>query len=154
MSKHLPQWLLISRKWTLIDAPRQEFNTTALVVNVDQAQTEIVALNAAPLVAEPVTAVEATVPETVAEPTQAVAAVEVTQLLQKKQLHLREVQAQPTAPAKRASNDPRQRRRQQREAQAQQAAAPKLTPSQAPTLAQYSIGSLIRHVYGSDVRPD
>ncbi len=43
-----------------------------------------------------------------------------------------------------------ERRRQQREAQAQQAAAPKLTPSQVPTLAQYSIGSLIRHVYGED----
>ncbi len=65
-----------------------------------------------------------------------------------------EVQAQPTEPGRRASNDPRQRRRQQREAQAEQAAAPKLTPSQVPTLAQYSIGSLIRHVYGEVFSPD
>ncbi len=137
-------------KVDLIDAPRQEFNTTALVVNVDQAQTEIVALNAAPLAAEPVTAVEATVPETVAERTQAVATVEAAPVVAEETAAPAEVQAQPTAPAKRASNDPRQRRRQQREAQAQQVTAPKLTPSQVPTLAQYSIGSLIRHVYGED----
>ena len=42
------------------------------------------------------------------------------------------------------------RRRQQREAQAKQAQAPKLNPSQVPTLAQYTVGSLIRHVYGED----
>ena len=137
-------------KVDLIDAPRQEFNTTALVVNVDQAQTEIVALNAAPVAAEPVTAVEATVLETVTEPTQAVAVVEAAAVVAEETAAPEEVQAQPTEPARRASNDPRQRRRQQREAQAQQAAAPKLTPSQVPTLAQYSIGSLIRHVYGED----
>ena len=137
-------------KVDLIDAPRQEFNTTALVVNIDQAQTEIVALNAAPVAAVPVTAVEATVLETVTEPTQAVAAVEATPVIAEETATPAEVQAQPTAPAKRASNDPRQHRRQQRETQAQQAAAPKLKPSQVPTLAQYSIGSLIRHVYGED----
>ena len=137
-------------KVELIEAPRPEFNTTALVVNVDQAQTEIVALNAAPVAAEPVTAVETTVLETVAEPTQAVAVVEAAPVVVEKTAAPAEVQAQPTEPARRASNDPRQRRRQQREAQAQQAAAPKLTPSQVPTLAQYSIGSLIRHVYGED----
>ena len=137
-------------KVDLIDAPRQEFNTTALVVNIDQAQTEIVALNAAPVAAVPVTAVEATVLETVAEPTQAVAAVEATPVIAEETATPAEVQAQPTAPAKRASNDPRQHRRQQRQTQAQQAAAPKLKPSQVPTLAQYSIGSLIRHVYGED----
>lgn len=137
-------------KVDLIDAPRQEFNTTALVVNIDQAQTEIVALNAAPVAAEPVTAVEAIVLEKVAEPIQAVAVVEAAPVVAEKTAAPAEVQAQPTVPARRASNDPRQRRRQQREAQAQQAAAPKLTPSQVPTLAQYSIGSLIRHVYGED----
>lgn len=137
-------------KVELIEAPRQEFNTTALVVNVDQAQTEIVALNAAPVAAVPVTAVEATVLETVTEPTQAVAAVEATPVIAEETATPAEVQAQPTAPAKRASNDPRQHRRQQRATQAQQAATPKLKPSQVPTLAQYSIGSLIRHVYGED----
>ena len=42
------------------------------------------------------------------------------------------------------------RRRQKREAQVKQAQAPKLNPSQVPTLGQYSVGSLIRHVYGED----
>jgi len=50
---------------------------------------------------------------------------------------------------KRASNDPRQRRRQQRD-QNRQAQAPKLSPSQVPTLGQYTVSSLIRHVYGED----
>ncbi|MCO8047737.1 Rne/Rng family ribonuclease [Acinetobacter towneri] len=137
-------------KVDLIDAPRHELSTTAMVVNVDQAQTEIVALNAAPVAAEPVTVVEATVLETVTEPTQAVAVVEAAAVVAEETAAPAEAQAQPTAPAKRASNDPRQRRRQQREGQAQQVTAPKLTPSQVPTLAQYNIGSLIRHVYGED----
>lgn len=50
----------------------------------------------------------------------------------------------------RASNDPRQRRRDRRAAQGQQAKTQQLTPSQVPTLGQYTIGSLIRHVYGED----
>ena len=51
---------------------------------------------------------------------------------------------------KRASNDPRMQRRQKREAQAKPAQAPKLSPSQVPTLKQYTVSSLIRHVYGED----
>ncbi|MFE8306174.1 ribonuclease E/G, partial [Acinetobacter baumannii] len=51
-------------------------------------------------------------------------------------------------PVQRASNDPRQKRRQQREAAQAKAATPKIRPSQVPTLNQYSVGSLIRHVYG------
>ncbi|MEB6565571.1 Rne/Rng family ribonuclease [Acinetobacter towneri] len=131
-------------KVDLIDAPRHELSTTAMVVNVDQAQTEIVALNAAPAT-EP-TVAAAPVVEAVAEQVEAPAATAVVEAA----APLAEAQPQPSAPAKRASNDPRQRRRQQREAQAQQAAAPKLTPSQVPTLGQYNIGSLIRHVYGED----
>ncbi|WP_419225055.1 Rne/Rng family ribonuclease [Acinetobacter sp. A2] len=131
-------------KVDLIDAPRHELSTTAMVVNVDQAQTEIVALNAAPAT-EP-TVAAAPVAEAVAEQVEAPAATAVVEAA----APVAEAQPQPSAPAKRASNDPRQRRRQQREAQAQQAAAPKLTPSQVPTLGQYNIGSLIRHVYGED----
>ncbi|MDM1485617.1 Rne/Rng family ribonuclease [Acinetobacter towneri] len=131
-------------KVDLIDAPRHELSTTAMVVNVDQAQTEIVALNAAPAT-EP-TVAAAPVVEAVAEQVEAPAATAVVEAA----APVAEAQPQPSAPAKRASNDPRQRRRQQREAQAQQAAAPKLTPSQVPTLGQYNIGSLIRHVYGED----
>ncbi len=44
----------------------------------------------------------------------------------------------------RASNDPRQRRREQRAARAQQAQAPKIAPSQVPTLGQYTVSSLIK----------
>ncbi len=131
-------------KVDLIDAPRHELSTTAMVVNVDQAQTEIVALNAAPAT-EP-TVAAAPVVEAAAEQVEAPAATAVVEAA----APVAEAQPQPSAPAKRASNDPRQRRRQQREAQAQQAAAPKLTPSQVPTLGQYNIGSLIRHVYGED----
>lgn len=131
-------------KVDLIDAPRHELSTTAMVVNVDQAQTEIVALNAAPAT-EP-TVAAAPVVEAVAEQVEAPAATAVVEAA----APVAEAQPQPSAPAKRASNDPRQRRRQQREVQAQQAAAPKLTPSQVPTLGQYNIGSLIRHVYGED----
>lgn len=42
------------------------------------------------------------------------------------------------------------RRREQRNAKRAKAAAPSIAPSQIPTLAQYTIGSLIRHVYGED----
>ncbi|KAA5597252.1 ribonuclease E/G, partial [Pseudomonas aeruginosa] len=64
-------------------------------------------------------------------------------------------EAQPSQEAaqpqiKRASNDPRMRRRQQREAKHAKAATPSIAPSQIPTLAQHTIGSLIRHVYGED----
>ncbi len=51
---------------------------------------------------------------------------------------------------KRADNDPRMRRRQQRGQHQAKVQAPKITPSQVPTLGQYTISSLIRHVYGED----
>ncbi|MHA3892648.1 Rne/Rng family ribonuclease [Acinetobacter sp. GXMZU3951] len=138
-------------KVDVIDAPRQDIMPTALVVNIDQAQSEIVAINntapvvavaAEPVVAEPVEAVQAT---PVAAQTEAKAEVqpEATTPATKEE-------HKPRSEVKRASNDPRMRRRQQREAQAKQAQAPKLNPSQVPTLAQYTVGSLIRHVYGED----
>jgi ribonuclease E len=61
-----------------------------------------------------------------------------------------QAEQKPRESVKRASNDPRQRRRQQRAAHTQQTEIPKLTPSQVPTLGQYTISSLIRHVYGED----
>ena len=136
-------------KVDVIDAPRPETLTTALVVNVDNAKSEILALNTpaavaptpaavTPVVATP--AVEAPVEKPAAKvaveaptaPAQAVSAKE------------------PQQPVQRANNDPRQRRRQQRETVKVKVEAPKLNPSQIPTLAQYSVGSLIRHVYGED----
>ncbi|MEN3979358.1 Rne/Rng family ribonuclease [Acinetobacter sp. CWB-B33] len=125
-----------------VDAPRQDIMPTALVVNVDQAQSEIIALAsetqpaAAPAKAEkPAKARAATAQEAkapAAEPAP------------------KQEEQKPQESVKRASNDPRQRRRQQREGQVRQAAAPKIAPSQVPTLSQYTVGSLISHVYGAD----
>ncbi|PJG44715.1 ribonuclease E [Acinetobacter tandoii] len=139
-------------KVELIDAPRQDMLPTALVVNVDQAQSEIVAINntapvaaveaAAPVAAEHVEAVK-TAPVAVEAESKAEAQPEATPSVEKEE-------QKPRSEVKRASNDPRMRRRQQREAHAKQAQAPKLNPSQVPTLAQYTVGSLIRHVYGED----
>lgn len=141
-------------KVEVIDAPRQDIMPTALVVNVDQAQSEIIAIN------KPATvkAVEAVAVPAVTETPEVVEAVPTTVVTEAKV----EVQAEAPAPqveveaqkprsdGKRASNDPRMRRRQQRDAQAKRVQAPKLNPSQVPTLAQYTVGSLIRHVYGED----
>lgn len=134
-------------KVEVIDIPRQEVLPTALLVNVDEAKTEIVALNSAPAVVEapitqaaPVT-VEAQVP-VIEKPV--VAQEEKPAAAETHEPH------KPRPAEKRASNDPRMRRRQKREAQARQAQAPKLSPSQVPTLGQYTVISLIRHVYGED----
>ena len=124
---------------------------TALVVNVDQAKSEIVALTPAPVKAvEPIAA----------QPEPVVVATEVQPAVNEQTVALQEekpvVSAEKPAPSKvrpadkRASNDPRMQRRQKREAQAKPAQAPKLSPSQVPTLKQYTVSSLIRHVYGED----
>ena len=124
---------------------------TALVVNVDQAKSEIVALTPAPVKAvEPIAA----------QPEPVVVATEVQPAINEQTVALQEekpvVTAEKPAPSKvrpadkRASNDPRMQRRQKREAQAKPAQAPKLSPSQVPTLKQYTVSSLIRHVYGED----
>ena len=124
---------------------------TALVVNVDQAKSEIVALTPAPVKAvEPIAA----------QPEPVVVATEVQPAVNEQTVALQEekpvVAAEKPAPSKvrpadkRASNDPRMQRRQKREAQAKPAQAPKLSPSQVPTLKQYTVSSLIRHVYGED----
>ncbi|MFH7765644.1 Rne/Rng family ribonuclease [Acinetobacter sp. BSP-28] len=134
-------------KVEVIDTPRQEVLPTALVVNVDQAKSEIVALNSAPAVVE--------APITPAAP---VAAAAQAPVIEKPVVAKEEKPAatethepqKPRSAEKRASNDPRMRRRQKREAQAKQVQAPKLSPSQVPTLGQYTVISLIRHVYGED----
>jgi len=129
----------------LVDAPRPDVMPTAMVVNIDQAKSEIVALNDNATVATP--AVEVTAPADA--PVEAAAAenvVEATLTAPVEEI----VATEATSEKTRASNDPRQRRRQQRAAQSQQPAAQQLTPSQVPTLGQFTIGSLIRHVYGED----
>lgn len=134
-------------KVELIEAPRQEMITTAHVVNVDQAQSEIVALTPPA--------------HTETKPQQAAVAkaeveVKAEKVVQEKATEVvvapaeQQAEQKPRESVKRASNDPRQRRRQQRAAHTQQTETPKLTPSQVPTLGQYTISSLIRHVYGED----
>ena len=128
-------------KVELVNAPQQDVMATALVVNVDQAQSEIVALNPAPV-------------EQVQQPTPA-PVVEAAVVVEQPVVAVEAEKSEPQHKANekkpsRASNDPRQRRREQRAARAQQAQAPKIAPSQIPELAQYNVGSLIRHVYGED----
>ncbi|QER40673.1 Rne/Rng family ribonuclease [Acinetobacter suaedae] len=127
-------------KVDVIDTPRAEPMSTALIVNIDQGQSEIVALNqqqapAKKVEATPVVEQKETTPvaETEAVVAEEAPAIEAAQ-----------------APVKRASNDPRSRRRQRGAQTAQKAAVPKIAPSQIPTLGQYTLGSLIRHVYGED----
>ncbi len=132
-------------KVDVIDAPKHDVMNTALIINVDQGQSEIVALTPERQVEH----VESAPAEVAPEPTPAPAVEEKAVVAEAKN------EAQPTEQAaqpqiQRASNDPRMRRRQQREAKQAKAAVPSIAPSQIPTLAQYTIGSLIRHVYGED----
>ncbi|WP_182003101.1 Rne/Rng family ribonuclease [Acinetobacter lactucae] len=133
-------------KVDLIDAPQHEVMNTALVINVDQAQSEIIALTPEqPLErTEKVPVVEAT-QESAPAP---VAAVEETVTAEAEAPQPKAEKTQPQI--QRASNDPRMRRREQRNAKRAKAVTPSIAPSQIPTLAQYTIGSLIRHVYGED----
>ncbi|MEO9302632.1 Rne/Rng family ribonuclease [Acinetobacter pittii] len=133
-------------KVDLIDAPQHEVMNTALVINVDQAQSEIIALTGE----QPVQRTEkAPVVEATQEPAPApVVAVEETVTAEAEAPQPKAEKTQPQV--QRASNDPRMRRREQRNAKRAKAAAPSIAPSQIPTLAQYTIGSLIRHVYGED----
>ncbi len=135
-------------KVDVIDAPRHEAMTTALVVNIDQAQSEIVALNKAvqPAPVQQKQAESVVMPVAIQAPVEKAEKVQVAPAVHAPV----EKQVESQQPVKRASNDPRQNRRQQREAAKAKVTAPKLTPSQVPTLSQYTVGSLIRHVYGED----
>lgn len=132
-------------KVDVIDAPKHDVMNTALIINVDQGQSEIVALTPE----RQVERVESAPAEVAPESTPAPVTEEKAVVAEAKN------EAQPTEQAaqpqiQRASNDPRMRRRQQREAKQAKAAVPSIAPSQIPTLAQHTIGSLIRHVYGED----
>lgn len=133
-------------KVDLIDAPQHEVMNTALVINVDQAQSEIIALT-------PEQPVERNEKAPVVEATQepAPAPVVVVDETVTAEAEAPQPKAEKTQPQiQRASNDPRMHRREQRNAKRAKATAPSIAPSQIPTLAQYTIGSLIRHVYGED----
>ena len=124
-------------KVDMVDAPRHEETPTALVVNVDQATRDIVALNDAPQAqpkqkeAKPVTKTE--------EP-------------KAKKVVAEKVRSEPEQPKEatkpqRASNDPRSRRRAQKSAQP---VVPTVVATQNPALAGHTLRSLIQHVYGED----
>lgn len=135
-------------KVDLIDAPKHEVMNTALVINVDQAQSEIIALTPE----QPVERTEtAPVVEVAQEPAPApVAVVEEAVPAKAEETTTPPADSKAQPQIQRASNDPRMRRREQRNAKRAKAAVPSIAPSQIPTLAQYTIGSLIRHVYGED----
>ncbi|EEY76457.1 putative rne RNase E (first module) [Acinetobacter calcoaceticus RUH2202] len=135
-------------KVDLIDAPKHEVMNTALVINVDQAQSEIIALTPE----QPVKRTEtAPVVEVVQESAPApVAVVEEAVTAEAEETTPPPAHNKNQPQIQRASNDPRMRRREQRNAKRAKAAVPSIAPSQIPTLAQYTIGSLIRHVYGED----
>ncbi|MFW1753415.1 Rne/Rng family ribonuclease [Acinetobacter wanghuae] len=129
----------------LVDVPRQDVLKTAMIVDIDQANSEIVALNTAPATVAPEVKAAAPAPVIAPEvkPEVAVAT------------HVKAATpVEPTVAKEdkvvRASNDPRQRRRERRAAQASQPQVVQVPPSQVPTLAQYTVGSLIRQVYGED----
>ncbi|MCH7395602.1 Rne/Rng family ribonuclease [Acinetobacter dispersus] len=130
-------------KVDVVDAPRSAPMNTALIVNIDQGQSEIVALNS-----QQAPALTPKVEAAVVEKAETAPVVQAEKVVVAEQAPETEA-AQ--APVKRAANDPRSRRRQ-RGAQAAQKAAPKVVvaPSQIPTLGQYTVSSLIRHVYGED----
>ena len=135
-------------KAEVIDVPHQDIMPTALVVNIDQAQSEIIALTPK---AQPTETVKAEKPAKTAPPAVEKAEKAPVEATPAKQHDKREEpKPHQQQPVKRASNDPRQNRRQQREAQSRQPVVPKVTPSQVPTLSQYTVGSLIRHIYGDD----
>lgn len=145
---------------SLVDAPKQELISTALMVNVDQQQREIVAINpqAAQHNAPKAQAAETVAPtrhnrHKAAQPAPAVVTEKTTAPAATETTPAAPQAAQQTAeqPVRRASNDPRSRRRQRdMQKTAKTESVQKLNPSQVPTLAQHTVGSLIRQVYGED----
>ena len=134
-------------KVDMVDAPHNNNLTTALVVNLDQAKSEIIALN--PAVQTAPVEVVAT-PVTLA-PVAEVAKVEEPKIAEAETTQPESKQAeQAQQPVRRASNDPRQNRRNKQRDNKAKVVAPKVNPSQVPTLGQYTVSSLIRHVYGDD----
>ena len=148
---HAPVAQAPAVKVELVDAPRNTEMATALVVNADRATREIVAITPSQRVAQHT--------ETVATPVATNESVVVAPVVEKvaeeapkkaeTTTKTEVAHAQEKSAPKRAANDPRMRRRQQKHA-AQRTATAQIRPSQIPALASYTIGSLIRHVYGED----
>lgn len=139
-------------KVDVVEVPRHAEMKTALMVNIDEVKSEIVALNSTqpetrvtPAEMAVPTSVE-TAPVIVSTPAEAKTATAV----EAPQAEAIKV-TQDQQPVQRAANDPRQRRRNKhKDASKGKPVAPKVSPSQVPALAQHTVISLIRQVYGTD----
>ncbi len=138
-------------KVDVVEVPHHAEMKTALMVNIDEVKSEIVALNntqseTVVTQAEVPVAVEATPviapkPTVEAKTATAVVAVQVESVKA----------AADQQPVQRAANDPRQRRRNKhKDTSKAKTVTPKVNPSQVPALAQHTVISLIRQVYGTD----
>ena len=146
----------------VVDQPQSEVLPTAMLVNLDTAQTEILALPQSATATVPVSSAAQLATSDVA---QAEHHVEVTQVAAEQIAHLAVEEVKHSLEAttatqvtaedvKRASNDPRERRRQKQQKRNHHQAAPQaaagLNAHALTSLAQFNVGSLIRHVYGED----
>ncbi|MDO4223805.1 MAG: Rne/Rng family ribonuclease [Acinetobacter sp.] len=136
----------------MIDVPQDNIMNTALIVNIDQNQSEIMTLlpNKDHAVAQASVVTVADVQPVAETATEQPAAETVTPTTTNSQStdHENVVTTEPKATIKRASNDPRLRRKQ-----AQNVAPVQIEPlkaTQIASLAQYTVGSLLRHTYGDD----
>lgn len=123
-------------KVEVVDVPRHQETPSALVVNIDKASRDIVTLNE-----------KTAKPAPKAEEPQQSKKQDVTP--SKPQKAVEEEKPKAHAKPKRASNDPRSRRRQQK-GQVTQQATQTVLATQNPALAGHTIRSLIQHVYGED----
>ena len=118
---------------------------TALIVNIDQGQSEIVALNPQ----------QTTAPAPQAEPVKAVVG-----LLKQLRLFRQKQVAAETTPVEEGNPGTSETCKQRRSTFTPSSAwganqpkvAAKIAPSQIPALGQYTMGGLIRHIYGEDCK--
>ncbi|MBF7685476.1 Rne/Rng family ribonuclease [Acinetobacter sp. B10A] len=133
----------------VVDVPRHEDIPTALVVNVDTASKDIVAITPEqPIKTAKTTPVHNTVQDNKVAPITEAPAEPIVTTKQEKSEPVQ--QARGEQKPKRASNDPRSGRRQKSHHAQQKNTVPQLSATQNPALKQHSIASLIRTVYGED----
>ncbi len=148
-------------KVDIIEQPKAETTQTALVINLDTAQQDVVVLNDEQNAASVVEKVAIQSPEEKVVNTATSTAAPTTETSDNVQAPTDHPAAEApveTTEAKRVSNDPRERRRLRAEQRAlRQATTQQATPTTVgispqamQSLAQHNIGSLIRLVYGDD----
>ncbi len=136
----------------LVDSQDSSVVNSALLLDLDQGVSQVVDIQSAPAEADTsnvMTSSASLVTEvaTVAERTAPVDAdVKLTVRSDSREKTTDQAASAENAEVKRANNDPRIRRRESQSV----AAVVNITPAQVPTLAKYTVGSLIRQVYGED----